>query len=284
MTQPPGTPFPTGEPNDSPQVDETAILPAQPGPATQPAPTPPPAQATQPGVAVSQPVQAGRPTDNSVPTLGFPAGYQPPFPPPAGYQPPFPPQPGYPAQPGQPGFPVQPPFPPTSGVPFPPGAPGNPYLLGPPAPAPKPRGLLIAVIVVAALLVLSGGGTTAWYLASHGPGGTGQPTPADAVQGFLTAVYQDEDATKAAEFVCRPARDQAKLAKKINEIRQQDASYNAPRYDWTSPKTESAQSDTAILSATVTLTTDDEQSAAQKLRFVTTKNNGWWVCEVNQAG
>ena len=51
--------------------------------------------------------------------FGCPAGYQPPFPPPAGYQPPFPPQPGYPAQPGQPGFPVQPPFPPTSGVPFP---------------------------------------------------------------------------------------------------------------------------------------------------------------------
>ena len=38
--------------------------------------------------------------------------------------------------------------------------------------------------------------------------------------------------------------------------------------------------DEAILSTTVTLTTADEQVATQKLRFVTTKSNGWWVCEV----
>jgi flagellar basal body-associated protein FliL len=285
MTQPPGTPFPPGEPDDPQQAEETAVLPAQPGPATQSA-------ATVPQPAPTVPQRATQPA----PTLGFPVGYQPPFPPQSGYQPPFPPQPGYPAQPGQPGFPVQPgqpgfavqpPFPPTSVVPFPAGAPADPYLLaqlGQPAPKWRKRGLLITVIVVAALLVLAGGGTTAWYLASHNPGGKGQATPADAVQGFLTAVYHDADPTKAAAFVCRPSRNRAKLTKKINDIKQQNATYDTPKYDWTPPKTESAQPDKTILSATVTLTTANEQSATQELRFVTTRNNGWWVCEVNQAG
>ena len=299
MTQPPGTPFPTGEPDDPQQAGETAQLPAQPGPPAETVPPPAPAtqptpampQPAQPAPGVPQPAQAHQPDSPTAPTLGFPAGYQPPFPPPAGYQPPFPPQPGYPAQPGQPGFPVQPPFPPTSGVPFPAagapfpaGAPANPYLFAQPAPKAKRRGLLIAVIAVAALLVLAGGGITAGYLVGHNPGGKGQATPSEAVQGFLTAVYQDADPAKAATFVCRPSRDKAKLTKKINEIKQQNATYDMPKYDWTLPKTESTQSDKTVLSTTITLTTDNEQSATQKLQFVTSKNNGWWVCEVNQAG
>jgi hypothetical protein len=150
-------------------------------------------------------------------------------------------------------------------------------------PAKKKRGVLIAVLVAAALLVLCGGGGTAAFLATrNSSGGKGQASAIEAVQGFLTAVYQDMDATKAATYVCKTARDKAKLTRKVSEIQRQNATYDTPKYTWTTPGTEQNKTDEAILSTTITLTTANEQSATQKLRFVATKNNGWWVCEVTQ--
>ncbi|HKT00190.1 MAG TPA: hypothetical protein VJT31_11725 [Rugosimonospora sp.] len=209
-------------------------------------------------------------------------------------QAPFP-GPGFPQQPGYP--PASAPPYPTSAAPYPTSAPPGPYPTSappgpygygpygppPPQPAKKRRGLLVAIIVAAVLAVLLGGGGTAVYLATRGnSGGTGQASPTEAVQGFLTAVYQDMDATKAATFVCSDARDKAKLTNKINQIRRADANYDTPKYDWTTPQIEQTRTDEAILSTTVTLTTANEQVARQKLRFVTIRSNGWWVCEVNQ--
>ncbi len=201
--------------------------------------------------------------------------------------PPYPPsEPTQPQQPYQ--VPVQP-FPsyPTSAVPFPASAPPGPYGYFPPPPPPSPpskrRGVLIASLAVAILLLLCGsGGAAAWLLTHNGPGGKGQASAVEAVQGFLTAVYQDLDPTKAATYVCSAARDKKKLTNKINQIKLQNAGYDTPKYDWDTPTTEETKSDEAILSTTITLTTADEQVATQKLRFVATKNNGWWVCEVTQ--
>ncbi len=236
-------------------------------------------------------------------------GQVPAYPPPGGYPTTPYPQPSYP--PTQAGYPpVQPGYPPASappysdptsappgyppaypqsappGYPYPQSAPPDPYTygqFGPPVPPPakKKRGVLIAVLAVIALLVLCGGGGTAAYLiTNNGSGGTGQASATDAVQAFMTAVYQDMDAAKAATYVCKDARDKAKLTKKINEIKQQNAGYDTPKYDWTPPKTERTKTNEAILSTTLTLSTANDQVAKQNLRFVATKNNGWWVCEI----
>jgi hypothetical protein len=214
-----------------------------------------------------------------------PPGYQPGFPPPAQG---FPPQPG---QPGQPGHPVyQPGFPnnPTSAAPFPASAPPDPYTFGPymqppPQPPKKRRGLMIGLIIGAVVLLLcGGGGVVAWQVSANSSGGTGQASAAEAVEGFLTAVYQDGNVTQAAKYVCKPSRDTKKLTQKINEIRNQGKKYDSPKYTWTAPKTEQSKSDESTLSTTVTLTTANEQTAKQDLRFLTTKNNGWWVCDVSQ--
>jgi hypothetical protein len=39
-----------------------------------------------------------------------------------------------------------------------------------------------------------------------------------------------------------------------------------------------------VLTTTVTLRTSNEQKATQGLRFVMTRHNGWWVCEIQQTG
>jgi hypothetical protein len=229
---------------------------------------------TQPPGPPYLPGEPGYPQQSGSP------GYPPPGTP--GYPPP---QPGYPpgSTPPAQSYPPAQGYPPTSGVPYPTSGPPGTYPYGPPAPPPpkKKRGVLIAVIAVAALLVLCGGGGVAALLATqHSSGGKGQATAYAAVQGFLTAVYQDGDATKAATYVCNTARDRAKLTKKINEIKQQNATYDTPKYSWTPPSTDSSRTNEAILSTTITLTTANEQTATQKLRFVATRNNGWWVCEV----
>jgi hypothetical protein len=217
---------------------------------------------------------------------------QPPFPP---YSVPVQPTPGYPtsAPPGYPtsappGYPTSaPPGFPTSAPPgyqFPTSAPPGAYQWGPPAPPPKKkRGVLIAVLVAAAVVLVCGGAGVGIFLATqNNSGGKGQASAVEAVQGFLTAVYQDMDATKAATYVCKTSRDKAKLTKKINEIRTQNATYDTPKYTWDTPTTAETKTNQAVLSTTLTLTTANEQTAVQKLRFVATKNNGWWVCEVTQ--
>jgi hypothetical protein len=137
-------------------------------------------------------------------------------------------------------------------------------------------------VAVAVVLVCGGAGTGIYLATQNNSGGKGQASAVEAVQGFLTAVYQDMDATKAATFVCKTSRDKAKLTKKINEIQQQNATYDTPKYAWTPPATDETKTNEAVLSSTLTLTTANEQTAIQKLRFVATKNNGWWVCEVTQ--
>jgi flagellar basal body-associated protein FliL len=154
----------------------------------------------------------------------------------------------------------------------------------PQAPAPPPRkgrGVLIISIVVL-LLLLCGGGGAATFFVTRNSDGKGQTTAGGAVDGFLGAVYKDHDATRAATFVCATARDKAKLTKKINDITQQDAKYDSPQYSWSAPTVEQTKTDEQILSATVRLITKNEQQATEKLRFVTTKSNGWFVCEVQQ--
>jgi hypothetical protein len=135
---------------------------------------------------------------------------------------------------------------------------------------------------VVVLLVLCGGGGTAAFFVTRNSDGKGRATARDAVDGFLGAVYKDHDATQAATFVCAAARDKTKLTRKIDEITRQDAKYDSPQYSWSAPTTEQTRADEQILSATVRLITKNEQQATEKLRFVTTKSNGWFVCEVQR--
>jgi hypothetical protein len=155
----------------------------------------------------------------------------------------------------------------------------------PPAPTGKKRsGWLIGILTGVFVLLLAGGGISAYLLTTQNSG-TGQPTAQTALDGFLTAVYTNNDASAAAKYVCPQARDQAKISAKINEIRQRNSKYELPRYSWKSPETKSGQNlpnNEIVLATTVTVRTATEQHAEQSLQFTMLNQNGWWVCEVKQ--
>ncbi|WP_442934050.1 Rv0361 family membrane protein [Micromonospora sp. CPCC 205561] len=203
----------------------------------------------------------------------------------------FPPGPGTPGAlpPGTPGA-----FPPGPGSPgaFPPGpaAGANPSIPAPPAGYPpyqppaapkKKRGVLIAAIALGVILLLcAGGGVVTFLTLRDAESGEGAKEPAVAVDEFLTAVYQDRDAARAARLVCASSRDEKKIAAKVAEVEKQVTTYQKPRFRWTSPKVDNQTGDRATVTTKVTMTTADEKVAAQDLRFTVVRKTGWWVCEV----
>jgi hypothetical protein len=285
MSQPPGYPSQPGDPygqsGPPPQSPAPGWPPPYPPQPANPAQQPYPAQpggpqpgGPQPGYgqpAPPPPVDPyASPVSGGGPAPVSPGGY-----PPGSYpvpgQPTYP-QPGYP---GQPGYPDQYPT-----VPLPGGPPGYGP---PPAPPRKRRGMLITIVLVVTLLLCGVGGTGA-YLLLRNLDGKGQASPADAVSGFLTAVFVDNDVEKATKFVCSQARNKASLTKKINELRDYEQKYREPKFAWAAPTVESQTKTSATLLATVRFSTADERVAEKKLKFVTVKKSGWFVCEIRDAG
>ncbi|WP_432834385.1 Rv0361 family membrane protein [Dactylosporangium sp. CA-092794] len=260
MTQPP--PYP-GQPE----------YPGQPG---QPVPgwPPPPGQEpfappTSAPPTSGQPYAAPYPPTGQIPATGAFGQPTSQFPPPTGQFP---------------TGPVPQPFsgPPASGPPFagpPPGYPMYPQA----APPKKGRGLMITLIVVVVLLVLGGGGGAAAYFVMQNNEGTGQPTPVEAVNGFLTAVYKNKSSAEALKFVCPTSRDKDKLAARVDEIRRFDAGLSSPTYTWPAPTVEKQDTKEATLVVPVKVTTTDEKVSETKYKYLATHGKGWWVCEITAA-
>ncbi|NJC15781.1 hypothetical protein F4558_005607 [Micromonospora profundi] len=283
MTQPPSgdqtgpRALPAGHPDPAGQPGDPAV-PPQPG-----APTAPDQQAgsAQPG-STSQPGPLALPAQPSPAALPASAGLpgqpdsasQPASAPPFGNAPSFGSPTGDPA--------TQAPGAVGTGTPgaIPPPPPGYPPYPGAAEPK-KKRGLLIAAIALVVIMVLCvGGGVVTFLTLRNAESGEGAKEPAVAVDEFLTAVYKDRDATKAANRVCAASRDDKKIAAKVAEVQKYTAEYQNPRFKWTAPKVDNQTGDRATVSTRVTMTTADEKVADQDLRFTVVQKTGWWVCEV----
>ncbi|RQX10531.1 hypothetical protein, partial [Micromonospora inaquosa] len=145
----------------------------------------------------------------------------------------------------------------------------------------KKRGLLIAAIALVVIMVLCvGGGVVAFLTLRNAETGEGAKEPAVAVDEFLTAIYKDRDATKAASHVCAASRDDDKIAAKVAEVEKYASTYQNPRFRWTTPKVDNQTGERATVSTRLTMTTADEKVADQELRFTVVQKTGWWVCEV----
>ncbi len=142
----------------------------------------------------------------------------------------------------------------------------------------------VAMVVVLAVLLCGGGAVSAYLLVNrvvlNADNSDGAPDPTSAVNRFLTAVYSDQDVKAATGMVCREARDTKKLTEKINEIKGYATTYSGPRFAWTSPVVADQNKERAVVSVTLTMTTEDEKSSEQRLTVTTIKRTGWWVCEV----
>ncbi|MEV6693229.1 hypothetical protein AB0M35_17345 [Micromonospora sp. NPDC051196] len=163
----------------------------------------------------------------------------------------------------------------------PPTPPGYPPYQSPTGRPPRKRGALVAALALAVVLLLcAGGGVTAFLTLRNTESGEGAPEPSVAVDEFLTAVYQERDAAKAARLVCTAARDQQKIRAKVAEVEAYLSAHQSPRFRWDTPKVDNETGDRATVTTTVTVTTADEKIADQDLRFTVIRKTGWWVCEV----
>jgi hypothetical protein len=148
-------------------------------------------------------------------------------------------------------------------------------------PAPRRRGALWISLALAATLLLCGGGAVSAYFLLRDADNPGSPDPATAVNRFLTAVYTQQDATSAETLVCRESRDKTKLTDRVNEIRTYANGYTDPVFRWGDPAVSDQTADRANVSVELTMSTSDEKTAKQDLRFTVIHKTGWLVCEVD---
>jgi hypothetical protein len=150
----------------------------------------------------------------------------------------------------------------------------------PAPPRPRRRGPLWVSLALVSTVLLCGGGAVSAYFLLRDADNPGSPDPATAVDRFLTAVYTQQDATAADDLVCREARDQHKIADRVQEIKTYSAGYSDPVYRWAEPAVSGDGKDHAQVDVKVTVSTADEKSAGQQLQFTVIRKTGWLVCDV----
>ena len=111
--------------------------------------------------------------------------------------------------------------------------------------------------------------------------GQGAKEPAVAVDGFLTAVYQDRDADRGGRVRLRrrPATTR-RSPRRSPRWRSTPRSTRTRGSAGPRPKVDNQTGDRATVSTRLTMTTADEKVAEQELRFTVVQKTGWWVCEV----
>ncbi|HWS38704.1 MAG TPA: hypothetical protein VN408_38955 [Actinoplanes sp.] len=130
-------------------------------------------------------------------------------------------------------------------------------------------------------LALCGGGAVSAYYLLKDVDNVGSPDPTTAVNRFLTAVYTQQDATAARDLVCSKSRDENKLATRVRQISAYADGYEDPVFRWDDPAVADRDEERARVDVRVIMSTEDEKSAAQDLRFTVVRKTGWLVCEVS---
>ncbi|MDI6104972.1 hypothetical protein QLQ12_40950 [Actinoplanes sp. NEAU-A12] len=158
---------------------------------------------------------------------------------------------------------------------------GSPTGRLPPAADPRARSTIFLSMAFVATLALCGGGAVSAYYLLRDADNPGSPDPTTAVNRFLTAVYTQQDATAARDLVCSKSRDEAKLAARVEQISGYADGYQAPVFRWDEPAVADRDEERARVDVRIVMSTDDEKTAAQDLRFTVVRKTGWLVCEVN---
>jgi hypothetical protein len=142
------------------------------------------------------------------------------------------------------------------------------------------RGAVWVSIALVATVLLCGGGAASAYFLLRDADNPGAPDPATAVDRFLTAVYSEQDPSAATDLVCREARNEQKITNRVREIKTYSQGYQDPIYRWDALAVSQSQKDRAQVAVHVTMSTSDEKSAQQDLRFTVIHKTGWLVCDV----
>jgi hypothetical protein len=143
---------------------------------------------------------------------------------------------------------------------------------------PRPRRRVLGIVLVVTLLIFAGGIAATWALL--GPGGArGAGSPAAAVDGFLSGIYETRDARATARYVCERARDDAELEQIIFQVKQNEEAYTAARTTWSYPPIHPSGGQ-ASAEVTLTMTTLNEQVSSRVITLLLVDDRGWWVCDI----
>ncbi|GIE79873.1 hypothetical protein Aph02nite_58230 [Actinoplanes philippinensis] len=145
---------------------------------------------------------------------------------------------------------------------------------------PRRRSTIFLSMAFVATLALCGGGAVSAFYLLRDADNPGSADPATAVNRFLTAVYTQQDAAVARDLVCSKARDEARLATRVEQISSYADGYQGPVFRWDEPVVSNRDEERARVDVRVLMSTEDEKSAAQDLRFTVVRKTGWLVCEV----
>ncbi|MFI5932431.1 hypothetical protein [Actinoplanes sp. NPDC051494] len=143
------------------------------------------------------------------------------------------------------------------------------------------NGRWVVFALVMTLLLFAGGTASAYLLLRDSDNGKGAPDPATAVERFMSAVYTQQSATSAAEFVCKESRDTDRLQSRVDQVKGYADEYTDPSFDWTEPSVTGQTTEKAMVAVQLTMTTGDEKSARQELTFTVIRKTSWLVCDVN---
>jgi hypothetical protein len=148
------------------------------------------------------------------------------------------------------------------------------------SPRPRRAKIWVSLALVVTVLLCAGGATSAYVLLRDAGSGTGAADPVSAVNRFLTAVYTQQDATAAADLVCRASRDKGKLSDRVAQIKSYAAKYDGASFRWSDPAVSGQTSERATVAVRLTMSTDDEKQAQQDLTFTVVDKTGWQVCDI----
>jgi hypothetical protein len=117
------------------------------------------------------------------------------------------------------------------------------------------------------------------YLLAGSLTGRGADSPEEAVDGFLSAIYEARDPRAAGAFVCDSARDDDTLDQIVFQVAQHEQAYTGARTTWSYPpiRTEGRR---GAADVTLTMTTANEQVATRLVTLILVDAGGWWVCDV----
>jgi hypothetical protein len=153
-----------------------------------------------------------------------------------------------------------------------------PLIIGEPPRRRRRRPSLLLGLIIALVVVLAGGATAAFILV--GPSSSrGSATPAEAVEGFLDAIYGKHSAKDAARFVCERARNDAELDQIVFAVKTFEQEFTSPRTTWAYPAIQ-PNGRQATTTVTLTMTTANEQVSERRLTLLLVDDRGWWVCDV----
>ena len=122
------------------------------------------------------------------------------------------------------------------------------------APAAPARGALWVSLALAATLLLCGGGAVSAYFLLRDADNPGAPDPATAVNRFLTAVYNQQDASAAERArLPRGARQDQSSPTGSREIKTYADGYQEPVFRWAEPTVANQGKDRATVSVQLTM-------------------------------